>query len=99
MEKSNKVPSNKAAEFKISTVLNKETKHTFVQMNWGEQVAQLTPLQARQHALAILEAADAATTDLLMFEWLQDAVGMSEEQAMGAMASFRDARAKQHGQG
>ena len=91
--------TNKAADFRISTIIGKETGVALMQMQWGEQTAQLTPLQARQHALAILEAADAASTETVMLDWLQNTVGMDAEHAMGAMATLRDARAKSNGQG
>ena len=92
-------PTNKAADFKISTIIGKDSNQALMQMEWGEQAAQLTPLQARQHALAILEAADAASTETVIMDWLQNTVGMDAEHAMGAMATLRDARAKSHGKG
>jgi len=82
----------------ISTIVSSKTRKALLQIEWGSEKAQLSVLEARQHALAILEAAEAAHTDELMLKWLQESVGMDEQNAMGALTSLRDARVAERGE-
>lgn len=57
--------------------------------------AQMTPQQAREHALHVLEAAEAAVHDAAMHKWLKEKVGMDPEQAAAGVHELRDYRTDQ----
>ena len=67
----------------------------FVKLTWGDQHGQLTPTEARRHALGILEAADAADSDSFLWGFLRARVGLDDERAAEVLAEFRAYRARQ----
>jgi len=70
----------------------------FVQLLRGDQIiGQMDPEQARDHARAILEAAEAAEQDAFIFQWVQERVGAGPQQAMGLIVEFRQYRAEKTG--
>jgi hypothetical protein len=65
----------------------------FVQLIRGTTViAQMDPTEARDHARAITEAAEAAEQDAFIFDWVLNKVGSGEQQAMGLLQDFRQYR-------
>jgi len=62
----------------------------------GEPIAQMDPEQARDHARAIYEAAEAAEQDAFMFMFLQKEIGVPEIGAMSILVEFRKWR-EEHG--
>jgi hypothetical protein len=74
----------------------------FVQLILGTKViAQMTVPEARDHGMAIVEAAEAAETDAFVFEWVTKHVGAGPQQAAGLLVDFRKYRSeitgKRHG--
>jgi hypothetical protein len=66
----------------------------FVVLRWGQETGQLTPAEAREHALAVLEAAAAAEHDALVFAELRDGrAGLSMEAAATFLVALRRRRA------
>lgn len=62
----------------------------FVQLIVDDKViGQMTPDEARDHARAITEAAEAAETDAFIFDWVQKEVGVGPVQAAGLLGEFR----------
>lgn len=55
----------------------------------GKIIAQMEPGDARDHARAITEAAEAAEQDAFLFDWVCNQVGSGPEQAAGLIADFR----------
>jgi hypothetical protein len=67
----------------------------FVQLLRGtEIVGQMSVTEARDHARAMTEAAEAAETDAFVFQWVVKQVGAGPEQAAGLLADFRRYRAE-----
>jgi len=64
----------------------------FVHLTWGEMKAQLTPAEARAHALHILECAEAAESDALLWRWLDETTGVTDEQKAAVLIRFRELR-------
>lgn len=65
----------------------------FVHVAWGSLRAQFTPAQARDHAFALLQAAEAAESDAIVFRLLEKRVGLDPARAMaviGELRQFRD---------
>lgn len=70
----------------------------FVQLIRGTAVvAQMSPAQARDHALAILEAAEASEQDAFLVHWTKTVVGGSPQAAAGLLKDFRNWRREQTG--
>lgn len=64
----------------------------FVTLRWGEESGQLTPEEARAHALHLLACAEAAENDAVTVAVLLEEVGSSYGTAMGLLASIRERR-------
>lgn len=60
---------------------------SFVNLRFGDQRAQLTPESAREHALSILAAADAAESDAFIIDFLQKRVGLTDPEKLAAVLS------------
>lgn len=58
----------------------------------GDSSGQLTPTEARELALTILGAAEAAITDAALMTWLEEKFGMTLAQRAQIMADYRVAR-------
>ena len=70
----------------------------FVQLLLGMKIiGQMTPAEARDHAAAMLEAAEAAEQDAFMFDWVVNKVGSGPEQAAGLLQDFRAFRLERTG--
>lgn len=68
----------------------------FIQLILGEKViAQQSVSQAREHALAILEAAEAAEQDAFLVHWVKDHLSAGEAAAAGLLQEFREWRREQ----
>lgn len=63
-------PEPGTEQISITSLLG-DRRGALVQLVWGSQVAQLTPEEARAHALRILECAEAAEQDAFLFDWLR----------------------------
>ena len=62
----------------------------FVQLIlYGKLIAQMDPQQARDHARAITEAAEAAEQDSFMVEFAKSTIGTTPEGAAGLLVEFR----------
>lgn len=61
----------------------------FVVLRWGEMRGQLSPGEARQHALALLECAEAAVSDSALMRYLEEKVTMSFEDAGMLLVGLR----------
>lgn len=70
----------------------------FVQLLRGTAIiAQMDPQQARDHATAILEAAEASEQDAFIYDWVLNRVGGGAEQAAGLLIDFRNYRRERTG--
>ncbi len=67
----------------------------FVQLlKGGKVIGQMSVTEARDHARAMTEAAEAAETDAFIFTWVIKQVGAGPQQAAGLIADFRRYRAE-----
>ncbi len=79
----------------INSVVSARDYRPFVQLKWGKEGCQMTPDEARAHAYAILDAANAAETDAIMVGFLREKVGLKEGADIGViLKDFRDLREK-----
>ena len=67
----------------------------FIRVAWGEQTGQWTPAEARQHALQVLEVAEAAEHDSVVVRWLRERVHVDVDrvgQMLKDLRHYRDAQ-------
>jgi len=64
----------------------------FMHLRWGDQAGQFTPAKAREHALAILDAAAASEFDAALVKVLIDRFSMTQELAVHFLGEIREAR-------
>lgn len=82
-----------SAAIHIESGVSGRTEEPMVTLTWGAEGAQLTVAEARQHALRILEAAEAAESDALLWRWLRDVVHVDDPaQRAQALGEFRTLR-------
>jgi hypothetical protein len=70
----------------------------FVQLLLNEKIiGQMSPEQAREHARAINEAAEAAEQDAFLMDFAQKQIGLDMNRAGALLVAFRQYRAKTTG--
>lgn len=90
---------SKADALYVSGGVSEATKKPFVHMGILGFDVQLGAQQAREHALLILEAAEAAVADAAAFKWATEALGVDSDRAATIVAHMRDFRADRWGGG
>lgn len=83
----------------ITSIVSGRTYEPLIQIEWNGQAGQLDLDDARQHALGILEACEAAESDAFVFKWLtRDIIGTAQDDAdnfrqiIDEFKAFREAR-------
>jgi hypothetical protein len=76
----------------VTTLVSSRTREGVVEFTWGEKRAQLSVQEARDHALVVLECAEAAETDAFLVHFLENELKMDFDRAVGIMRSFRSFR-------
>lgn len=79
----------------IDSMVSLFSGQPYVVLRWGAERGQLDPGVAREHALAVLEAAAAAENDALVFAELTKGVGVGQEEAAAVLLSLRTRRKAQ----
>jgi hypothetical protein len=99
-----------AAQFKLAAagrtggtlevvgIVSAESGKPIVQLSWGEQAGQISPEQARAHALLILEAAQNAVADAAILGWARDELGVDLERGAQLLDALRRYRTDRWGQ-
>lgn len=73
----------------VESLVSSSTREGVVVFKWGDRRGQLTPDEARAHALVILEVAEAAEADAFMVNFLREKCGAKETEALGTLIAFR----------
>lgn len=63
----------------IETLYSRDKQKSFVGISWGDQAAQFTPKEAREHAFRILEFAAGADQDEVLMRFLRERVGLTDD--------------------
>ena len=66
-----------------------ETLEPFVLLQWEDRAFQLSPEHAREHALKILDASEAAVHDAFLVRWVLEVVGSDRERAFALIQDLR----------
>ena len=80
-----------AGMLEMESGVNKELK-PFVRVSWGAEVGQLTPAEARQHGLAMLECAEAGEADAALLRGLRE-LDVDDEMGFALLRLIRENRA------
>ena len=75
----------------VQSIVSAADGTPWVQINWGNLYGQLTPDEARRHALSILDAANAAETDAGILRFFR-AAGGEDRVAAILLARLRASR-------
>jgi hypothetical protein len=81
----------------VTTVYGHSSRKGYVDLELGNEGAQLTPEQARMIAGWLLEAAEAAIMDEMLVVSLMDTTGVSWEDAARLMLQLREKRERRMG--
>lgn len=82
-----------AHEIRIESMVASRDQQPYVVVKWGEEAGQLTPSEARAHALKVLEAAEAAETDAFLVSFLLHRLEVDLGRALHILQDFRGYRA------
>ncbi len=73
----------------VSTGYGHNTKEPYVEINVPELRIQMSPENARDLAVNLLQAAEAAYSDAFLVEFFVNAIGGTEAEAAGLLIEFR----------
>jgi hypothetical protein len=83
-----------ASGIDVESGVSAASGYGFVTLRWGAMSGQLTPREARAHALGIIEAADAAEHDAVVMRWLVTTLSMDPVKVALVLGELRQARAE-----
>jgi hypothetical protein len=81
-----------AASLEMESGVNRQL-NGFVTVRWGAEVGQLSPDEARQHGLAMLQVAEAAEADAALLRSLRE-IDADEEMGFALLRLIRDGRTR-----
>jgi len=81
-----------SGKIEIQAIVSGATHKGLVQLRWGSMSGQLTPEEAREHALSIIEAAEAARHDEMVFRFLMEKLNLEPARAALIIKDLRDTR-------
>lgn len=79
----------------VETLVSHRTGEPLVQIAWYDHTGQLTPAQARQLALQLMEAAAITEADAFLIHFMKNTVGTDERAASILLQEFRRFREAQ----
>lgn len=82
-------PAHEGSLIVAQAMVSARTGEPMVMLTWGEQAGQVTPEEARQHAMIVLEAAASAEMDSFLFSFLVHRVQTDPGRAGELLMEFR----------
>jgi hypothetical protein len=82
-------PAHEGSLIVAQAMVSARTGEPLVMLTWGEQACQVTPEEARQHAMMVLEAAASAETDSFLFSFLVNRIETDRDWAGQLLLEFR----------
>lgn len=79
-------------EILVESTFGASTRQPYVTFRWAGRTFQLSPTEARAHALLILEGGEAAEQDAFIVHFITKTVGASIENAIQLLSEFRSQR-------
>jgi hypothetical protein len=87
----------RTGEISTEGIVSAQTGKPFVQFACDISPTQLTPGKAREVALMLLEAADAAESDAVLMAFARESIGLDDVRAAQLLDQFRKSREKARG--
>jgi hypothetical protein len=84
--------------FEVVGGVSVKTGRPYVQLEWGASIGQVSPEEARSHALLLLEAAQNAVADAAILGWARDELDVDLERGAQLIDALRRYRADRWGQ-
>jgi hypothetical protein len=85
-------------EFSVTSMLSHRDRKPYVTIHFNGEAAQVPPETARELGLNLIAAAEAATGDFILWQFLEEQVGeLTEQQIGGMLIKFREMRDKLDG--
>lgn len=84
-------------EISTQSIVSSQTGKPYVQFALDISPTQFTPGKAREIALMLLEAADAAESDAALMAFARDQIGLDDARAAQLLDQFRKAREQARG--
>jgi hypothetical protein len=88
---------SRSGEFSVSSIYGYASKKPYVNVEVSVSPMQMSPGKAREVALMLLEAADAAESDAVMIGYARDVLGLGEAESAKLLNQLRQYRDKQRG--
>jgi hypothetical protein len=79
-------------DLQMESGVSARTGEPFMHLRWGDQAGQFTPEKAREHAMAIIDAAAASEFDAALVKTLIEKFSMTHELAVHFLGDIREAR-------
>ncbi len=77
-----------------SSSVHADDRAPWVHLQWADKKGMLTPEEARQFALSVLETAQAAEHDAFLVKFLTEKIGSDVPTAIAVLREFREMREK-----
>lgn len=87
-----RIADTAAGTIDIQSIVSHHDQHGRVRLSWAGLSATFTPNEARDFALRLNQAAEAAESDAFLFRFIRDEWDLSEETAGRSLAAFREYR-------
>lgn len=84
-------------DFKVQTLVSHKTGEGKLDVVWMSSLAQVAPVNAREIAWILLEAAAVAEAEAMLMRFLKDKVGLAPEKAAVMLNDFRGYREAEKG--
>lgn len=81
-------------QIRIESIVSAQTGKALVKLEWGPMSGQLTPAEAKEHAVRILEVAWGAEVDSILVEFFTTKIGVDMLAAVQILRDFRELRRK-----
>lgn len=79
---------------RVESMVSMKTKNPVVVVTWGTNRGELSPIEARQYAMQIIESCESSIQDAALYSAVTTTLKMDETAAVGLIAAVRDHRRK-----
>lgn len=89
---------DKIEVFHSEAIYGARTKRPLVKINWGDKETVMSTKDAKKLAFDLLDVAHAADGDAFLVHYMQNKVGLSDDNAFKVLIDFRDERVRMNGE-
>ncbi len=89
---SSMVPAEQGGVMHVESMVASKTKNPMVIFTWNDNRGELTPLEARQYAMQILESAEAGVQDAALYRAVTTDLKLDDDTAFRMVTAVRNNR-------